>query len=219
MGLAQVDLRRRHGSREFDSAAAVEKALSLDPNLAEAHALEAAHLHNEMRLDEAAEAVEIALRLDNTSYEVNRVAAAVNFAQHKLAEAVPYYEKAAALMETDFNSPAMAVTCYTALGDAEAATRAARTCLARCETALTKDRGNGAALGSGACMLAALKEAERARDWVARAMLVDPDNENMRYNLVCGLSIYLGDIEGAIELIDPFFARASKSRLEHQGRS
>jgi adenylate cyclase len=109
----------------------------------------------------------------------------------------------------------MAVTCYTALGDAQAANQAARMGLARCELALTKDRGNGAALGSGACALAALKEAERARDWVGRALLVDPDNQNMRYNLACGMSLYLEDIEGALDLMGPWFAITTAPWLEH----
>jgi adenylate cyclase len=215
MGRAQADLRFRHGVQDFDVAVAVEKALSLDPILAEAHALQAAHLRNEGRLDEAAEAAEIAMRLDPESYEVRRIAAVVKFGQHKLTEAVPHFEKAAELMTTDFNSPAMLVTCYFALGEADAAQRVARMGLTRCEAALAKDPGNGSALGSGACMLAALGDAERAKDWVGRALLVDPDNQNMRYNLVCGLSLYLGDVQGALDLIGPWFARTTGPWLEH----
>ncbi|MGH7023819.1 MAG: TIR domain-containing protein [Caulobacteraceae bacterium] len=215
MGRAQADLKFRHGQREIDSGEAAEMALSLDPNLAEAHALKAAQLRNEGRLDEASDAVETALRLDAESYEVCRIAAVVKFGQHRLAEAIPHFESAAALMVTDFNSPAMLVTCYVALGNAKAAQRTAQLCLSRCEIALAKDPGNGAALGSGACMLAVLKEAERANDWVRRALLVDPDNQNMRYNLACGLSRYLGDIAGALDLIGPWCERTSAPWLEH----
>ncbi|MEO8811545.1 MAG: hypothetical protein ABI376_01360 [Caulobacteraceae bacterium] len=54
--------------------------------------------------------------------------------------------------------------------------------------------------------LAALGEVERARDWARRALLIDPDNVFMRYNLACALSAYLEDAEGALEQLAPFFA-------------
>ena len=40
----------------------------------------------------------------------------------------------------------------------------------------------------GAGGLAALGETDRAREWMERAMLIDPDNLNMRYNFACMLA-------------------------------
>ncbi|MGH6985335.1 MAG: TPR end-of-group domain-containing protein [Caulobacteraceae bacterium] len=37
----------------------------------------------------------------------------------------------------------------------------------------------------------------------------------MRYNLACGLSLYLGDTDGALEVIGPWFPTASASWLAH----
>ena len=104
-----------------DGLAAIERALELDPDLAEAHAIKARILSRLRRQDEASAEIDIALRLDPESYEVNRSAAFWSFWQQRMGDAIRYYEKAAALMESDFHSPSMLVTCYTAVGDAQAA--------------------------------------------------------------------------------------------------
>jgi hypothetical protein len=52
-------------------------------------------------------------------------------------------------------------------------------------------------------------EEERARDWVKRALLLDPDNLSMRYNLACSLAQELGDQAGAIETMQPFFEKVN----------
>ena len=209
MGRAQTILRFNHARSEIDSWAAVEKALALDPDLAEAHALKVDHLRYEGRLDEAASEAEIALRLDPKSYDANRAAGAVYFNQGRVANAIPYWEKAAALAETEITTSGMLITCYTALGDSEAARRAARRTVVRAEAVLAQDRSNGSALGYGVGALAVLGEPDRARDWIRRALLIDPENMNMRYNLACALSVHLGDVEGALDLLRPYFAKAT----------
>ena len=42
---------------------------------------------------------------------------------------------------------------------------------------------------------------ERTREWIARALLIDPDNLNMRYNFACFLAVHLGDKEGALSML------------------
>jgi adenylate cyclase len=51
----------------------------------------------------------------------------------------------------------------------------------------------GAAMGYGMVALAIRGETEHAREWIKRALLIDPDNMNMRYNFACGLSTYARD--------------------------
>ncbi|MGH7749283.1 MAG: hypothetical protein ACREQ5_31630, partial [Candidatus Dormibacteria bacterium] len=71
-------------------------------------------------------------------------------------------------IETDVSSPAMLVTCDTAVGNTEGARRAARMTVARAEAILAHDRSNGMAMGYGAGSLAVLGEADRCRDWIRR---------------------------------------------------
>jgi adenylate cyclase len=214
MGRAQSSLRLRFGRQGVDSWTAVEKALALDPDLAEAHAAKAGNLRGEGRYDEASAEVEIALRLDPECYEAVNAAADLRFNQGRVADAIPYYEKAAALMENDCATPGMLITCYTALGDIDGARRAAGMALARAEAIVAQDRGNGMAMSYGVIALAALGEIDRARDWIRRALLIDPDNQAMRYNFACSLSAQLKDIDGALGLLGPHLAQVTRSDLE-----
>jgi adenylate cyclase len=213
MGSAQASLRFRFGRQDVDSSVAVDKALALDPGLAEAHAAKSESLRREGRFDEASEEAGIALRLDPECYEANNAAAGPCFSQGRFADAIPYWEKAAAVMETAFSSPAMLITCYTALGDMDSARRAARMTLVRVEAMVAQDRSNGSAMSYGVGALAVLGEAERCRDWIRRALLIDPDNQNMRYNFACTLCAHLGDIDGALELLGPYLTQVPRSEL------
>jgi adenylate cyclase len=107
----------------------------------------------------------------------------------------------------------MLITCYTALGDTEGARRAARMTVARAEASLAQDRSNGTAMGYGVPALAVLGEADRCRDWIRRALLIDPDNQHMRYNFTCALST-LKDLDGALDLLAPYLALVTRTELE-----
>ena len=118
-------------------------------------------------------------------------------------------------METDVSSPNMLMTCYTALGDREALRRAAQVTLARAQKALAQDPSNGAAMGFCCYALATLGQAESAKGWMNRALLIEPDNANMRYNFACALACHLNDSDGAIDLLGPLFERISIGMLNH----
>jgi adenylate cyclase len=207
MASAQYNLRRSHGRTNDGGEAALDRALALDPDLAEARALKAGRLADAGRREEAAAEIAKALRLDPESYGVNHSAARISYLQGRLAEAVPYFEKVAALDETGFGAPSMLVSCYTALGDGENARRVARVALERAEKVVAADRSNGGAMGVGVGALAALGEADRAKDWMRRALLIDPDNLLTRYNFACTLASMLGDPEAALAMLGPVLER------------
>ena len=203
----QTSLRFVQG-RPDDGLAAAEHALSLDPDLAEARAVRARHLFRLGRHDEAFAEIEAALRLDPESYEVNESAGLLCLRERRFGDAIGYYEKAAALMESSVGTPGMLMTCYDAVGDEAGVRRSAQMTLARAEKALAQDQGNGTIMGFAVSALAALGEAERAKDWIERALLVDPDNMNMRYNVACALSGQLeATREGALDLLSGYFPR------------
>jgi adenylate cyclase len=204
IALAEVLLRANVGRKGGDAGlAAAERALALNPDLAEAHAVKARILSEENRIDEAASEIDIALRLDPESYQVNRNAGVLRFRQKQMEEAAGHWEKALTLEEDDFGSAGMLITVYTALGKPEATLRAAKISLERCEKVLARDSNNAAALGHSAVALATLGQRERAKEWMERALLVDPDNLTMRYNFVCALANYLHDKDTALEILRP----------------
>ena len=120
------------------------------------------------------------------------------------------------LQNSDFTNPLMLMTCYTAIHDEEGSRRAARLAFERVERALAHDPTLGAALANGACALAVLGEEERAREWIERGLLLDPDNQYMRYNVACVLAAQLKDDEAAMDVLDPFFDQVNTaSQLKH----
>ncbi|HQR53883.1 MAG TPA: TIR domain-containing protein [Burkholderiales bacterium] len=203
------------GTSSDGGMAAAERALSLDDRLAEAHAVKASILAAAGRQDEASAEIHDALRLDPESAEVHRAAGYFSYRRNRLDEAVLHFEKATALNETDINSPGMLLSCYRALSDVEALHRVARLVLARSDKALAQEPSNGTVLGYSAYGLASLGETERAKERMHRALLVDPDNLNMRYNFGCMLIISLSDCEGALDLLEPFFEKTAQGFLNH----
>jgi adenylate cyclase len=215
MAFAQSELRFWHG-RDADALPAAERALALKPDMAEVLCVKARYLEEEGRQEEADRQIEGALERDPDSWEVNREAARMHFRAGRINEAVPYFEKAAALMETDWHNSSMLMTCYNALEDPENLERVARMTLDRAQLALSQDPTNGTAIAVGASALARLGEMERAREWIQRGLLLDPDNLSMRYNLACALVMELNDVDGALDVLELFFERvASPIHVKH----
>jgi adenylate cyclase len=215
MALGQMILRFLHGARYDDGLAAAERALSLDPSLAEAHAVRARIFSEDGRYDAASGEIDRALGLDPESYEVNRSAAYLRYRQHRPQESALYFEKAMTLVKTDVNSASMLVSCYTALGDAAAVARVARIVLSRAERVLSHDPDNAAALAYGADAYASLGDAARAKDWMSRALLIEPDNIKTRYNFACTLAAQLHEKEAALDMLGPVFAQSALGLLNH----
>jgi len=207
MAIAQGVLRFHHARQNDGGLAAAERAIALDPNLAEAHAARAQVLIRDGDHDEAWRESVAALSLDPESYEANRTMATWYYTKRRLGEAIPYYEKAATIIENDYMTAGMVISCYNAIGNKEGARLAARRSLERAERIVAQDPDNGSAISFGVGALAALGEHERAREWMERAMLLDPDNINMRYNFACMLVTEMQDFDAALDMLELGFAR------------
>ena len=212
MSLAQSQLRLMHG-KDVDALPTAERALAINPDIAEAHCVKAQLLEEQGKHDEASAEMDEALRLDPESWEVNREAARLMFRRGRVREAIPLFEKAASLMQNDWHNPMMLTTCYQSVGDQESLLRCARLAVERAEMAVAKDPTNSQALAGGSTALALIGEEGRARDWIERALLVDPDNIVMRYNLACAFAARLEDRDRAIEVMETYFERVVSATL------
>jgi adenylate cyclase len=105
----------------------------------------------------------------------------------------------------------MLLTCAQAEGRNDQKPEIARRMLERSERVLAQDSLNGSALGVSAAALTILGDLDRAKERIQRAMVVDPDNINMPYNFACMLASWVGDIEGALDMLEPMVARQSRS--------
>jgi adenylate cyclase len=215
LAIAQCNLHFALRKAGDDGLRAAERALALDANLPEAHGAKALILAQHGRDDEARAEIDVALRLDPDSYEVNRAAAYLAYRQHRLEDAIRHWEKAAALMDTDIQSPAMLMSCYHNVGDPDARLRASRLVLSRADKVLAQDPNNGNVLAYSAYALASLREAERARERMNRALLIDPENWAMRYNFACVHMIHLNDPEAALDALAPVLENIAAGFLNH----
>ncbi|MGH8377394.1 MAG: adenylate/guanylate cyclase domain-containing protein, partial [Gammaproteobacteria bacterium] len=206
---------RELGVQSNDGMEAADKALALDPNLAEAHAVKAYILLMRSDTDAAADEVAMALKLDPDSYEAIRAAGRLNYLLHRYEDAIQLYEKAVGLMEADMNSAGMLIGCYTALGNVAGAHRTAEFALKRAEAILARDQNNSSAVVYSAYALASLGEAERAKARMNRALVIDPDNWDMRYNFACALNGHLKDKEAALEMLKPLFVTVTDPLLRY----
>jgi adenylate cyclase len=210
MGLAQLELRFLHGINE-NALPAAERALEINPKLPEAHCIKARYLEEAGQTEQAGQQVRSALKLDPESWEANREAARILFRSGNIRESIPFFEKATALMDTDWRNPAMLITCYRAGGDDLQAREAAKITVARVEGVIAKDPTNCSAIAMGATALGVLGEEDRARDWIRRALLLDPDNLLGRYNIACVLATDLDDCDGAIKALELYFQNTSST--------
>jgi len=215
MAIALAELRFWHG-KDVNALPAAERALSLKPNLPEALCVKARYLEEKGNQKEANALIDAALRGNPESWEVNREAARMLFREGRIAESIPYFEKAGSLVSSDYYNPAMLMTCYQETGDAEGRKGAARLSLERAERSLAGEPTNGSAIANGSYALAVLGEDDRAREWIERGLLLDPDNLAMRYNMACTLTLALKEDEAALDVLQPYFETVNTaSQIKH----
>ena len=210
MGLAQLELRFVHGHDE-DALSAAERALEINPGLAEAHCIKARYLEEDGSTEDAEKQIRTALKLDPESWEVNREAARMLFRHGHIREAIPFFTKAVSLNDSDWHNAVMLVTCYLGVDDRAQMLKSAQMVRERVQRTISMDPTNGTALASGAYSLAMLGEIDRSREWMRRALLLDPDNLVMRYNAACCLLRQIGDAEEAVKTLEPFFQKVTST--------
>jgi adenylate cyclase len=214
LALAQTELRFRHSKIDQDGIASAERALALDPAIPEVHSVKARYLAEQGRYEEAGAEVKTALRLDPDSWEVNREAARFFFREGRMADALACFKKAGSLLETDCHSWMMAMCCCRGIDDSAGVSEAAKTIVERAQNVLAHDQSNGMVWSGGALALATLGQLDRAREWMERAILVDPDNRLVRYNAACAAA-FLNDADTAIDLLAAYLTGCSAHEIKH----
>jgi adenylate cyclase len=213
LAIAQASLRYHYGRDVDDGLAAADEALRLDPTLAAAYSVRARHLAERGDFERAEAEIRRGLELDPNSWEVNREAARQLMQLRRIDEATRHYTLAASLDENDFHSCMMLLTCFRAQGLPERLPDVARQMLERSERVLAQDSLNASALGVSAGAFAILGDLDRANERIQRAMVVDPENINTPYNFACVLASWVGDIDGALDMLESMIKRQSRSLM------
>ncbi|ACP26558.1 adenylate cyclase 3 [Sinorhizobium fredii NGR234] len=193
----------------FDMSA---KALALDPNLAEAHASRGLALTHNGQTEEAGREFRQALALSPSLYEANLYYGRFLFAQGRFQEAVQFFKRAAEIRPDDYFSPIHLLNCYLSLGVDSERQRWARIGIERAKAALERHPENASPAHRGALALAHLGEGDRAKEWAARALAIDPDDIVAQYNAACVHSL-LGENERALDLLEAVVPQSSSYHL------
>jgi adenylate cyclase len=200
------------GASEEAGLSAAEKALTLDPTLAEAYAAKGLALN---QLGESALAIaahEESLRLAPDSYVVRSCFAHTNMVLGNYEAAIEHNERAAQLLETDYFCISLAVGCHFALGHHEACASTARRAVARIEGEIALRPDNQDAMIYGAIALGYLGETERGKEWAVRALAIEDDDLRGNYNLACTFA-QLGEPELALDQLEKYTERMPPQRL------
>jgi adenylate cyclase len=193
------------------------KALALEEGLAEAHASRGLALSLGQRYEEAMAEFEQSIALDPSSFEAHYFYARACFAQGKLERAAALFERAAEIKPDDYQSLCLLIHIYRSLGRDRDKVAAARRGIERAEKDLTLHPENPRPAYLGAAALVGIGEADRAREWVSRALAIDPDDVLTQYNVACVYSL-LGDIEPAFDLLERLLPHANhetKAWIKH----
>jgi adenylate cyclase len=208
LAIAQSGLRYGFGRPGDDGTGAARKALSIDPTLAEAHGALLRQLIEDRRYEEAETQLREGLRHNPDSWELNKEAARLHCRQKNLEESAHFFARLAALDETDLYDRGMLMTYLHALGRTEELERVAAESLELAKAVLDKDPCSSSGFNLGVRALAVLGNVAGAREWMERAILLDPDNLNLRYNFGAVVAAHLGDKETAIDLIGSALEKA-----------
>jgi adenylate cyclase len=200
IALCQSSLRTR-GRAEDSGLTAAERALALDPTLAEAHSARGRVLGDLGRYDEAFAEFEESVNLDPDSHDVRFNFGRACFLLGRYELAVEHFERAAALTEDGYGSLSYLCQLYEVLGRGEDANDAARRALERIEKEIALHPDNALALSFGIGALVRLGDKERAKEWISRTLIVEPDDAVTHHNLACSLA-QLGEVERALDLLE-----------------
>ena len=188
--------------------AATGKALELDDGLAEAHACRGVALTFAKRFEEAETELERAIALDPNSFEAHYFFARYWFVRGELERAAALFERAGEVKPDDYQSWCLLIHVYRSLGRTDKIEAAARKGIALAEKELAMHPENPRPAALGAAGLLAIGETERAREWLARALAIDPDDLLTLYNAAC-VYAQLGEAEPALDLLERFIPLAN----------
>ncbi len=187
------------------------KALELEEGLGEAHASHGLALSLRGRYPEAMAQFDQAIAFDPNLFEAHYFYARACFAQGKLAEAARLFQHAADIKPDDYQALLVLIGVLRSLGREQDMKAVAEEGVLRAERELVRHPANPRPAYLGAVGLAALGQIDRAKEWAARALAIDPDDSLAQYNVACFYSL-AGEHDKAIILLQGLLPNATPER-------
>ncbi len=183
------------------AAHASSRALELQPNLAEAHASRGLAYLIANRYEEAETELEKALQLDPSLYEGYYYRARARFHEGDLEGAAELFSEASRVRPAEFQARCLRVQILRGMGRLEEATREAKENIEIIENHLKWNPDDVRAFHLGAGSLLVLGDRDRARQWLQRAVEIDPDDSILLYNVACNYAT-MGEDEAALGYLE-----------------
>jgi TolB-like protein/Tfp pilus assembly protein PilF len=208
-----------YDAREFNlrqAEAASQRALELEPDLAEAHLSRAQAVSLSKRFDEAEAEFEKAIALGPQSFDAFYWYGQAKLSQGKFNEAIKLYTRAAALRPEDHQVGAFMAMALTSLGRRDEALAVIRKQAKAIEAHLERHPDDPRGCILAANTYANLQDAERSSFFAERAISMDPDDPMVLYNVACLYSV-LGKTDECLTALEQAVNKGwgDKSWLEH----
>jgi serine/threonine protein kinase/Flp pilus assembly protein TadD len=163
---------------------ASQRALELDPDLAQAHSARGFTLWLMGRFEEAKVEFETAMRMDPGQTQTAYLYGRACFQRGELAQAARLFEKACRGRD-HHEACYFAAQTYTALGNNDAALGAYRLALRAVEKHVQLNPDDARAFTIGAVSLCRLGERQAGLEWAERSIAIDPNDAGIQYNVAC----------------------------------
>jgi serine/threonine protein kinase/Flp pilus assembly protein TadD len=180
---------------------ASQKALELDPDLAEAHVACGLAVSLSKRYDEAQKEFEAAIRLDPKLFDAYYFYARACFQQGNLELAGHLFQQASEVNPDDYQAPSMLAMVYEGQGRLVEGQAAHRRSIRIIEKHLERHPDDARALYLGATDLCQLGEKGRSLEWARMALAIDPEDAGILYNVACVYSLQ-GQLEESIACLE-----------------
>jgi adenylate cyclase len=190
-----------------------DKALALDPNLSEPHASRGTALTAAGKFEEASREFERALELDPDSFGAHFLYARNSILTGNLERAARLLERAGEILPGNYQPPCMLIQLYRSLGQPEKIKQAALKGIPLAEQELILHPEDPRPAHFGVTALIETGQYDRAREWINRAMAIDPEDPATLYNCACAYS-KLGDVDTALDLLEQVLQRGSSNYKE-----
>lgn len=187
-----------------------DKALELDANLPEPHASRGAALTAAYKFDEASREFDRALELDPNSFSTHFLYARSSILRGDLERAARLLESAAEILPDNYQPPCMLIQLYRSLGELEKGKQIALKAIPLAERELLLHPEDPRPAHFGVAALIETGQYDRAREWITRAMAIDPEDAATLYNCACAYG-KLGDVDKALDLLEQVLERGSSN--------
>ena len=174
-----------------------ERALKLDPMLAEAHAARGLAVSLIREYEEAEQAFDNAIELNPNLFEAYYFYASTCFLQGKFDKAIALFKEAGRVNPADYQAPAYLAFLYQMTGQPDKMAPVLQEALQKIEQRLALNPDDSRALYLGAGAWVRLGDQPKAMKWIKRLAATERNEPHLLYGIACLYSM-TGKIEESI---------------------